>query len=340
MRRGIRRAVSRAATIGIIVIVIIIIAAASVYFAFYQSPKSSSTNVTFGIPVKASYQFTPIYYAQSNNYFSNNGVNVTINAYTGDAALSTAISSNSISIGMDNIFSIEHFISAGLPIQIIAQVTSANDFVVISNASSHYTTPSSLNNTKIGVTSVPGLTDQLAINFGLNNSIAVTPTALGGLTGQLAGLEQNQSQAFIWTFDEAYNLVAQGQGRIVANLSSYYPQWKTEMVLFATNSMIQNQGPTVQKVVNSVFQALNGIKANPSGAASYFATFLNLNSQAATNTIARAVTLFSYDGAIDSTGVSYAITFDVSSGLIPSGTTPPVASSTYTNQFTPATTTT
>ena len=108
------------------------------------------------------------------------------------------------------------------------------------------------------------------------------------------------------------------------------------MVIFATNNMIQNQPTVVQNTLKSIFQALNGIKANQAQAATFLASFLNMNSAAATSTIQRAVSIFSYNGAIDSVGVGYAINFDVTGGLITG--TPPVASDSYTTQFTPVST--
>src|SRR5579875_1859743 len=108
------RAIARGATIAIVVVIIVIIAATSVYFAFYAGGTSSSqiststsqqsttsqqaVPVTFGIPVKGSYQFMPIYYARNNSYFANNGIDITISAFTGDQPLSQAITSGSISI--------------------------------------------------------------------------------------------------------------------------------------------------------------------------------------------------------------------------------------------------
>ncbi len=335
-------AISPGVTVAIVIIIVVIIAASGFYYYYYLGKTTTTTAptaVTFGIPVKASYQFMPIYYALNNSYFSNNGLSATIQAGTGDASLSTAISNGQVSIGMDNVFSVEHFIQAGLPIKIVAQVTSANDFVIIQGNKTNYNAPSAMNNAKIGVTSIPGLTDALASNFGKNNSVTVTPVALGGLSGQIAGLAANNTQAFVWTFEEGYNLAATHQGSIVANLSSYYPQWKTEMVIFATTTMIQNQPTVVQSVLKSVFQALNAIKTSQTQAATFLATFENLQAAAATQSIARAVTLYSYDGTIDPTGIAYGITFAVSSGIIPSGQSVPTASSTYTTQFTPVSTT-
>ncbi len=328
-----KQGISTGLTVAIIVIVVVIVAAGVLYY--YSTSTTPATTVTFGIPVKASYQFMPIYYAANNSYFSKNGLNVTIQAGTGDASLSTAISNGEVSIGMDNVFSVEHFIQAGLPLKIVAQVTSVNDFVIIQGNKTNYRSPSAMNNAKIGVTSVPGLTDALASNFGKNNSITVTPVPLGGLSGQVAGLTQNNTQAFVWTFEEGYNLGILHQGSIVANLSSYYPQWKTEMVIFATTSMIQNQPSVVKNVLKSIFQALNGIKNSQGQAATFLQNFENLQPAAATESIARAVTLYSYDGTIDPTGIAYGISFAVSSGIIPTGSTVPNATSTYTTQFTP-----
>lgn len=326
-----RAGISTLLVVSIVVVVIII--ATVFYYYFSTQTQQKTVNVTFGIPVKGSYQFMPIYYAADNGYFSRNGINVSISAFTGDAALSSAIGAGSIQIGMDNIFSVEHFISAGLPIKVVAQVTSVNDFVVIGLANSSITKPSDLNGKSIGVTTIPGLTYQLAKNFGQNNSISVTPVALGGITTQLAALQQGKIQAFIWTFDQGYDLQAKGIGKIIANLSSYYPTWKTEMVIFASNSMIQNSPDVVKAVVKSVFQALNGIKSDQSGAATYLAKFLNMNQAAALKTIVRAVQIFSYDGTIDTTGIQYAISFDLAGGLITG--TAPNPNDTYTTQFVP-----
>ena len=250
MYSGYRKAISRMASIGIVVIIVVIVAGAGLYLAYAPTTTTSTTTtsttttssqtpvaVTFGVPVKASYQFMPAFYAANNSYFANNGIDATVQAFTGDAALQTAIATGQIQIGMDNVFSIMNFISAGDPIKIIAQVTSANDFVVIVPANSTHTTAQSMNNTKLGVTTIPGLTYQLAVNFGTNNSINITPVAQGGLTTQVAGMQQNAVQGFLWTFDQGYNLQALNQGRILANLSDYYPQWKTEMVLFASTSI-------------------------------------------------------------------------------------------------------
>jgi ABC-type nitrate/sulfonate/bicarbonate transport system substrate-binding protein len=331
MKSSSRAGVSTVLVVGILVVILVVAVVA--YYLYTSQVQQKSVNVTFGIPVKGSYQFMPIYYAKDNGYFSRNGVNVTISAFTGDAALSSAIASGSIQIGMDNIFSVEHFIAAGLPIKVVAQVTSVNDFVVIALANSSITNPSDLNGKSIGVTTIPGLTYQLAKNFGKNNSISVTPVALGGITTQLAALQQGKTQAFIWTFDQGYDLQAKGIGRIVANLSSYYPAWKTEMVIFASNDMIQNKPDVVKAVLKSIFQALNGIKSDQAGAASYLSKFLNMNPLAASKTIARAVQIFSYDGTIDTTGIQYAISFDVTGGLITGP--PPNPQDSYTTQFVP-----
>jgi NitT/TauT family transport system substrate-binding protein len=324
------RGISTALVVSLVVIILII---AAVGFYLYSIQTQKSVNVTFGIPVKGSYQFMPIYYAADNGFFSRNGVNVSISAFTGDAALSSAIASGSIKIGMDNVFSIMHFISAGLPIKVVAQVTSVNDFVVISLANSSITKPSDLNGKNIGVTTIPGLTYQLAKNFGINNSISVTPVGLGGITTQLAALQQGKTQAFIWTFDQGYDLQAKGIGRILSNLSSYYPTWKTEMVIFASNDMIRDQPDVVRAVLKSIFQALNNIKSDQSGASAYLAKFLNMNPTAASKTISRAAQIFTYDGTIDTTGLQYAISFGVAGGLITG--TPPNLQDTYTTQFVP-----
>lgn len=312
----------------------LIVAVAALAIYLYTVPSQQKpTSVVFGIPVKGSYQFMPIYYALDKKYFVNNGLNVTISPFTGDAALSQAIASGSIQIGMGNVFSTVNFISRGLPIKIIAQVTHVNDFVIIVKAGSNIRKPSDLNGSKIGVTTIPGLTYQLAKNFGESNKISLTPVALGGLTTQVAALQQGNTQAFVWTFDQGYDLQAKGIGRILANLSDYYPSWKTEMILFATNSMIQEHPEIVRAVVKSVFQALNAIRSNPSDASNYLANFLNMNPTAAANTINRAITIFNYDGAINTEGISYAISFDVTGGLITGA--PPNLADTYTTQFTP-----
>lgn len=326
---------SAVSTIAVVAVIVIIIAAAGIGYYYYSTTQAPqpTVNVTFGIPVKGSYQFMPIYYSSDRGYFGKNGVNASISAFTGDNPLSQAIASGNIQIGMDNIFSVEHFIAAGLPIKIVGQVTSVNDFVVITSANSSITKPSDLNGKSIGVTSIPGLTYQLAKNFGVNNSLTVTPVALGGLTTQLAALQQGKDQAFIWTFDEGFDLQAKGLGRVVANLSSYYSSWKSEMVIFASTAMIQSQPNVVKAVLKSIFQALAGIKSNAADAATYLSTFLNMNPQAATKSIARAVSIYSYDGTIDTTGVLYSITFDVNGGLITGAA--PNAPDTYTSQFTP-----
>ena len=333
MHKRNRIAISRIALTIIVVVLIVVVGVAAVYATMQKPSAPSTVAVTLGIPVKASYQFMPLYYGLNNSYFAKDGVSLTITPFTGDAPLSTAVASGNIQVGVDDVFGVEHMIATGVPIKIIAQLSSIDDFVLIVNAKSHIQKPSDLNGAKIGVTTIPSVVYDLALDYAKTNNVNITPVALGAVPAQIAAMQQNQTQGFIWTLDQGYALQARGIGQIFANFTSYYTNYKTDNVVFASDNMIQNQSSTLKNLLKGIFGSVNAVEQNLTASSEFLASFQNMPLNAATQTLADSSAIFTSDGTIDPTGIAFSIQFDQGLNLITG--TPPQATSTYTTQFTP-----
>ena len=352
--------------IAIVVIIIIIVAAGAAYALVLRGTNtstqtSSSTNtqvsssatatsssnstqtVNFGIDVAQSEEFIPVYAAEHGGFWKQEGVNVNVVSFPGGAPHMQGVAAGEVQMGSASPVGQLIAASHGTAMTAVAVNLPQADMTVIIQNSSKYTDPSQLKGATIGVTSLGSYTDLMAhvlanhYNFTLGTDIH--EAALGGLQAQLAALTTNKTQAFIWTYDEAYVLQSKGDAKILFFMSSILPVWPAECY-YATNSLISSNPTLVHKVLQGLTNAVAYMKSNRTYAAQVTTQYLGVSSTVAGQIVDKAFfgnSSFSSDGQftpqiVDALNVlrTTMLNLNVSSNLIP-------ISQYYTSQFVPLT---
>ncbi|HZW57965.1 MAG TPA: ABC transporter substrate-binding protein [Nitrososphaerales archaeon] len=354
--------------IAIVVIVIIIVAAGAAYalvfrgtntstqtssstnvqsssssFATTISSSNSTQSVNFGIDVAQSEEFIPVYAAEHGGFWKQEGVNVNVVSFPGGAPHMQAVATGEVQMGSASPVGQLIATSHGTAMTAVAVNLPQADMTVIVQNSSKYTDPSQLKGATIGVTSLGSYTDLMAhvlanhYNFTLGTDIH--EAALGGLQAQLAALTTSKTQAFIWTYDEAYVLQSKGDAKILFFMSSILPVWPAECY-YATNSLISSNPTLVHKVLQGLTNAVAYMKSNKTYAIQVTTQYLGVSSTVAGQIVDKAFfgnSSFSSDGQftpqiVDALNVlrTTMLNLNVSSNLIP-------ISQYYTSQFVPLT---
>jgi NitT/TauT family transport system substrate-binding protein len=207
----------------------------------------------------------PLEVGAKEGFFAKQGLELQIFDFAGGAKLHQAMAAGSLDIG----------VGAGTDLALLAKgspelavCNGAGPLLFIGMAVPKESTATSLADLKgarIGVTTVNSLTYWLALELARQRGwgpTGVTPVAIGGETSSiLAAFRTHMIDAGIVSTALAFQMEAQGEGRLLAPVSS----WAGDLggsVVFATRALIDSNPGAIRRFLVGWFDAVRFMRAN------------------------------------------------------------------------------
>lgn len=256
------RAISKI-VIAVIAAVIIVIAGVGIYFV--TIPKTtSSMNVTIGYVQPPHWSSLPLYVAMDEGYFHQNGINVTLEGFSGGPPLASALTSGSIQFGLfawDGVVTLHNH---GASVQSVATWSDGASFSLITKSGSGIHSLADLKGKTVGVAAddlTQWIMQYLLNESGYNPNTYVHFVYVGLGAGALAALQANNAQAVLQFTDEAIQLVNTGNYSMVYDLTTD-PSLVYPANVNALSSYISSNPAAVKGVVKSFIEANQFIHNN------------------------------------------------------------------------------
>jgi NitT/TauT family transport system substrate-binding protein len=241
----------------------LMLALAAAIFAIQASDAAVTLRVGKASPTAAT--MVPLEVGSQKGFFAKQGLEVEIFDFAGGAKLHQAMAAGSLDLG----------IGAGTDLALIAKgspelavANCAGPLLFIGMAVPKESTAKSLADLKgarIGVTTVNSLTYWLALELARQRGWGpngVTPIAIGGTTSaNLAAFRTHMVDASILATALAFQMEAQGEGRLLAPVSS----WAGDLggsVVFATRTLIASDPDAIRRFIVGWFDAVRYMRAN------------------------------------------------------------------------------
>ncbi len=302
--------------------------------ALYLVPGSIyAQKVRFGTASK----LFPIYYlpvliAQDQGFWKESGLDIDYISFRGGTPLYHAVSAGELKLGIASGPSALRAASAGVPLQVVAQVSPTTVFQVIVRADSSIKNPKDLKGARFGISRLGALThiyaQAVARALGIEKDIKMSAT--GGVSASLAALKTGSVDAVPMDAFQTTLLEYRGEARSILDIKDYiYKDW-AEAIMFAEKKFVRDNPDSVKRAVAAIVKSINFIKGNRGPVIERIKSESRFPSVVATKAYDRLS--FSRDGKINRKGLENVTSFLIEYGLIKKGKAVPV-NQIYTDKF-------
>lgn len=256
--------------------------------------------------VQAVWTFLPVDYGIEHGIFAKYGVAPQIVASAGDAKLQQALASGSIDLGLGSGPGMA-FAVKGSPVVAVAAFAGApKNLSAIVLVDSPIKTVADLKGKLVSVSTVGSLTEWLAKRMALKEGWGVNgirTAALGAIDSAVLGLKAHEVDAVLLATETGFRLEEAHEGRIVANLARYAPDFITHVV-FARKELVAQNPDLVARFLKGFFAAIIVFKADKPGAAAVAERVLAMSPAVADRTFDAESGMLETTGTFDPAAVA------------------------------------
>lgn len=240
-------------------------AAMAVGLALPASAEPETTDITFGLPVTTA-TFLPLYLADENGYFDEEGLNVEIIAFKGGTDLVRGMIAGAVDVGATSLAGVNVGIAAEQPLKVF--YGGFNMAVFDWYAVPEVTSMSEAKGKRFGVSATGSSTDFLTRfalqQNGLDPDADVQIIAGGASAPRLAAMEAGQLDVNIFAPPEKFLAADAGYNLILrqADLAPDYPFH----VFFATEDFLAENPETVKALLRAFVKGVRAAKDDKAAA--------------------------------------------------------------------------
>ncbi len=221
------------------------------------------------LKVASSIKMSPIFYlpikaAAENKFWKKNGLDAEWVPFKGATPMFRAVAAKSIVYGMATGTGAIPAATRGVPVVMVADLQSAELFVLYVRTDGKIRKPKDLKGAKMGTPRLGGSTHAMALVVARAHGIEkdVKMVATGGIRGLLAGLKTGVVDTAIEPVHLMIKMQLAGDIRELLRLADYHPKEWAHHVLFSTKEFIQKKPDTLKRAVKASLQANNYIQDN------------------------------------------------------------------------------
>lgn len=275
--------------------------------------KLEKTSLKIGLPLDTA-TFLPFYVAESKGFFKDEGLDVEIFGFQGDAGVVQALAGDSVDISAASLTGLVKSIDSKQPFIAFWGGFNQSDFEWYSPK---ITSMEAANGKTFGITSYGSLTDVLtryAIKeAGLNPDKDVKILQAGGSAARIAAMESGQMDVSILATPFKFMAKDQGMNLLLSEreeISKTYPNH----VVYSKQDFVKNNPETIKAMLRAIVKANEDIEKNPDDAAKVLVDKLKLEEKYAKLSVEDITPGFDKRGGIDQAGLEFFWKISVEAG--------------------------
>ena len=257
--------------------------------------------VKLGKAVPNSFAFAMAELGAEAKIFAEEGIELEISAFRGDAQLQQALTAGSVDVALGSGPGMG-FHAKGVPaVAVAAMYGPPANLALLVPARSPIASVADLKGKRIGVTTAGSLTDWLVRELSRQqgwgaNGIAIAP--LGAIQARLAAMERGELDGMVVEAATGYELEEQNKGRNVLLFGDIEKHFYTH-VLYATDEMIEKRPELLRRFLHGWFKTVAFMKANKDFVVKSGAKVVQVRESIAAKVYDGQIGNFSADGAWD-----------------------------------------
>ncbi len=276
-----------------------VLAGAAAALVFAAPRANAADKIRVAKSISSSFPFAGLDLGQQMGAWAAENLEVEIIVFQGEGRMQQGFAAGAIDFGVGSGPGMG-YASKGVPAHAVAALAlePRNMAIVVAN-NSGVKTIGDLKGKRIGVTTAGALTDWLARRFADSQGwgpegVSVIP--LGDLRTRLAAMRSGELQASVNSIEEAYNLEATGEGKVLVSFGDAAPDFHTH-VLFASDAMIAQQPETVRRFLRAWFKIAAYMRDNREATIASVAKTMNLPAKIIAQAYSDEIRMLSFDGA-------------------------------------------
>jgi NitT/TauT family transport system substrate-binding protein len=279
--------------------------------------KLEKTSLKIGLPLDTA-TFLPIYLAESKNFFKDEGLDVEVFGFQGDAGVVQALAGDSVDISAASLTGLIKSIDSKQPFVAFWGGFNQSDFEWYAPK---LTSIEDAKGKTFGITSYGSLTDVLtryAIKeAGLNPDKDVNILQAGGSAARIAAMESGQMDVSILATPFKFMAKDQGMNQLLSerdDISKTYPNH----VVYSKQDFVKNNPETIKAFLRAVVRANEEIEKNPDDAAQVLVEKLKLEEKYAKLSVEDISPGYDKRGGVDKDGLEFFWKISVEAGDVDS----------------------
>lgn len=293
---------------------------------------SAAEKLRVGKAVPEAFSFTPVEIGIKTGIFAKSGLDVESIAFAGDAKMQQAAAADSIDLLLGSGPAMA-FIAKGAPIKAVAAMAGPPLLLAIVVRPDGPKSVTDLKGKKVSVSTAGSLTYWLVSETSRRqgwgpNGIQIVP--MGAMPGQIAALKRGDIDGAIMDVANAYNLVEQGEGRILVrftDIKDFHIH-----IIFATNKIIERNPSAVRSFLKGWFDTIAFMRQNKAETVKIAAQVISKSEAITARVYDELMPMFSDTGKFDPAALATLRKSYVELKLLPSE---PDMRKLYTEEFLP-----
>jgi len=209
------------------------------------------------------FSFVPIDVGMRTGIFKNNGLDIEISAFGGDARVQQAMAADAIDIGLGSGPGLA-FIAKGSPIKGIAAMAGPPLlFALVVRNDDSVKTLDDLKGRKVGVSTVGSVTSWIVSEMSRQKGWGhggIEQVTIGDDASRIAALKTKSFDAAIVNLAVALNYVQRGEGRVLMRFGDLVKDFHIH-VIFATDKAIAEKPDALRRFMKSWFETMAFMRA-------------------------------------------------------------------------------
>ena len=224
----------------------------------------AAQKLRIGKSIGSSFPFSAADLAKQKGIFEQFGIAAEISVFRGDGQMQQAMAAGTIDVGFGSGPSMG-YAAKGVPaIAVAALASEPRNMSLVVMKDGPIKTVDDLKGKRIGVTTAGSLTDWLTRRLSESkgwgpNGIEVTP--MGEMRTRLAAMKSGELAGSVNSIQETWNLVENGEGRLLATFGDAVPQFHTH-VIYAHRNLIKNNPDLLRAFLKAWFTTAKFMKEN------------------------------------------------------------------------------
>ena len=269
--------------------------------AWTAPPAFAADKLRVGKSIGSSFPFSGADLAKAKGIFAADGIDAEISVFRGDGQLQQALAAGVIDIGFGSGPSMG-YAAKGVPaIAVAAMASEPRNMSLVVMKNGPIQSIDDLRGKRVGVTTAGSLTDWLTRRLSESKGwgpAGIDVTAMGEMRTRLAAMKSGELAGSVNSIQETWNLVENGEGRLLATFGEAVPDFHTH-VIYAHRNLIKSNPDLVKRFLHAWFTTAKFMKDNREETVKIIAATMSLPVSVVDKSYDYEMQMLSMDGAFN-----------------------------------------